>query len=204
MHQTHPRVAASLVPVAALLFAACSSTAALAPSVMPLVVQSDDEPPKGDYGEAPKSVHFEVSATPRNNGEDNLYGFGVYGSAGSGWGGGLQVHSTLEQTSPEAEPFFGSFSGELAPRTNEFVFDVVATRRLNPSFSVFAGAGISTRERYRRFLDDAGNDFFVRVNRNVRGNFTAGAHLWIADTVTLSAQYDSAFEAATFALGWQF
>lgn len=165
----------------------------------------DDGGLLGDYG-GDVPILIELNATPRDReGEDEVFGFGIYkyGDVGE-WGGGLQLQSTFRGTDPELEVVQVTPAGELEPRNSELALDFVGTYRLTPRLGVFAGAGLVTVERYRRFIDAVGNDFFVRTDRDYRGNATAGIHVWATDWLALSAQYDSYFDAATFGIGFQF
>lgn len=162
----------------------------------------DDE--EGGWLSGEQNILFELNATPRETTGDEVFGFGAYVYPEDGFGVGFQVQSTLRGTDPELEVVLVPPQAELDPRTSEFVFDIVVTRRLSPSFGVFAGAGLATIERYRRFLDAVGNDFYVRTDRDYRLNGTVGAHFWLTDWLALSAQYDTIFEAGTFGIGVQF
>ena len=201
-----------------LLLGACSSTAPLARPALtgtaqldgsPLIATQVDNSPRshaqsnGGFGEL-KRIVFEASWTPRDGLDDDVYGLGFYNYRESGWGMGFQLQGTLRDTDPRVGAIFIPPTAELPRRKTEVTFDVVATRRISPTFGVFAGAGITSIEEYRRFLDNVGSDFFQRVDRDIEPNLTAGVHLWLIDGLTVSAQYDSVFEAATFALGWEF
>ena len=220
MHVTLPRAAAALLPIATLLaplfLGACASP--MAPASLPQGAQLDGSPlvvtqvqnTPGDYtrqGNAPsaeQAMLFEGSWTPRSGRDDDAYGLGIYHYRDEGWGFGFQLQGTATDTDPRVGAIFTTPTAELEPRNTEFIVNAVATRRLDPSFGVFIGAGVATIERYRRFVDSVGSDFFQRVDRDIRANVTAGVHVWLLESLTVSAQYDTYFEAATFGLGWEF
>lgn len=206
---TQPRAAAVALFFPPLMLAACRGPVASAPSAFPGSLQEQgaaEQNTASEEDQTPfwKEVLVELSVTPRSGADDDVYGIAMYTYPDSAWGFGMHFQSTVSRTNPELDVVLVAPAAELEPRTTEFVADLVATRRLSPTFGVFAGAGIAYIEDYRRFVDAIGNDFFVSDDRDVRGNVTAGAHFWILDSVTLSAQWDSIFESATFAVGWQF
>lgn len=144
---------------------------------------------------------IEAAYTPRDGNDDDVWGLSIFGYPERGFGIGLQVQGTLANTDPELDVVLTPPSAELAPRTREFTVDFVATYRVAPYLGAFAGAGLGSRERFRRFEDAIGNDFFVSDDEDLRANLTAGAHLWLAEFLTVSTQWDSIFEAATFGVG---
>lgn len=150
-----------------------------------------------DFGE----LILEVNATPRTSSADDAYGFGIYAYPEAGWGAGLQVQGTLTSTNPEVEVVLAPPAAELAGRDTEITVDFVATYRVSSDLGLFAGVGLASIEEFRRFEDAIGNDFFVSQDEDLRGNLTAGGHLWLTDWLVVSAQWDSIFEAATFGVG---
>lgn len=144
---------------------------------------------------------IEVSFTPRDGDANDIWGASVYAYPDAGWGAGLQIQGTLIRTGPEVGVVLVPPSAELEPRTTEVTVDVVATYRLAQGLGVFAGVGVATIEEFRRFQDAIGNDFFVSEDEDLRGNFTAGAHLWLTEWLTISAQWDSVFDATAFGVG---
>lgn len=148
-----------------------------------------------------KNLLFEVTTTPRSGAEDDVWGLGVFAYPDAGWGAGLQFQGTLENTDPEIAVVLTPPAAELEGRDTEYTIDLVATYRVSAGLGLFAGVGVATVEEFRRFEDAIGNDFFVSQDEDLRGNLTAGAHLWLTDWLTVSAQWDSVFEAAAFGVG---
>lgn len=157
--------------------------------------------------ESPESFHdvvFELQATPRDGRDDDAYGFGFLYYPERGWGLGAQFQGTFRSTDPEVDVVLTPPTAELDGRTTEFVFDIVGTYRLNPTFGVFGGFGYGQSDEYRRFLDAIGNDFFVEQDSDSHLNLTGGVHMWLLDQLVISAQWDSVFDAVSFGVGWQF
>lgn len=142
---------------------------------------------------------------PQSGRDDDVFGLGIYAYPEEpGWGLGIQFQGTVRTIDPEVDVLLDPPASEEEGRTRAFTIDAVATHRLTPQFGVFAGVGVATFEDFRRFTDLVGTSFFISTGRDVEVNGTAGFHFWVTEAFTVSAQYDSAFDAATFGIGYRF
>lgn len=166
-------------------------------------LQEGDAPTIDD--EENPHILFEASLMPQSGGDDDVYGLGFFAYPEEpGWGVGFQVQGTVRTIDPEVDVLLDPPASEQEGRTRAWTIDAVATRRLTRRLGVFAGVGVATFEDFRRFTDLVGTSFFISTGRDVEINGTAGFHFFVTDAFTVSAQYDSAFDAASFGLGYRF
>lgn len=203
-----PAGPAALAVLGAVLLSACAVAPAAAPApgdpILSALQGGLSSIQIDETEESFRDVVFELQATPRDGRDDDAYGFGFLYYPERRFGLGVQVQGTFRSTDPEVDVVLTPPAAELEGRDREFVFDVVGTYRLNPTFGVFGGVGYAQVDEYRRFLDAIGNDFFVEQDSDSRLNLTGGVHLWLLDQFVISAQWDSVFDAVTYGVGWQF